>query len=408
MASAARDVLGPDEWQVIAAQAARAAGYGFTAVLLGGLLAQQHASPLEAGLILSALVAGTAGGSLLFGRFGDVWGRRRCYFAVYAGIAIAGLVAATKPPLWLLALMALTGTLSTDVVDNGPATTLEQTMLASRTDARTAATVFGVYNALASTAGACGAALAGVPAIVGSSGHLRVVAFTALVPVGLVGMALAARLSPAVETSSESSQRRATSARLSAESRPTVRRLAALFAVDAAGGGLVTASFLSYFFVERYDATTTQIGALFFVATLIQAVSVLVAPRLAARFGLIPTMVGTHLPSNVLLATIAFMPNLACAAAVFLLHKSLSQMDVPTRQALVVTVVSPPERTPAAALTNAARYSVRPAGPLLAAALQHVAVAAPLFGAGIVKSAYDITLWSWARTRQIGQKSPAG
>jgi MFS family permease len=398
-----------DEWRVIAAQAARAAGYGLTAVLLGGLLAQRHASPVQVGLVLSALVAGAAGGSLLFGRFGDAWGRRRCYAAIYVGIAAAGSIAATGPPLWLLGLVALTGTLSTDVVDNGPATTLEQTMLANRAQDHNAAHVFGVYNALASTAGALGALAAGVPALAGPQGHLRTATFVILAPIGLVGVLLAARLTPAVEAAAIDSghhlrQHRSLS-RLGDRSKPTVHRLAALFAVDAAGGGLVTASFLSYYLITRYHASTAVVGTLFFAATMTQAVSVLLAPRLADRFGLIPTMVGTHLPSNVLLIAMAFAPNLPIAGAIFLAHKSVSQMDVPTRQALVMIVVSPAERTPAAAITNAARYSVRPSGPLIAAVLQHAALAAPLLAAGTVKAGYDITLWRWARRHGIGQRT---
>ena len=150
-------------------------------------------------------------------------------------------------------------------------------------------------------------------------------------------------------------------------SRSVVRRLAGLFAVDAAGGGLVTTGFLSCYFTERYGVSVVALGWLFFAVTLVQAASVLLAPRLARRFGLVATMVGTHLPSNVLLAAVAFAPSFPLAAVLLLARTTLSQMDVPTRQALVMTVVTPAERTSAAAVTNAARYTVRPAGPLLAA-----------------------------------------
>jgi MFS family permease len=136
---------------------------------------------------------------------------------------------------------------------------------------------------------------------------------------------------------------------------------------------------------------------LFFAVTLVQAVSVLLAPRLARRFGLVATMVGTHLPSNVLLATVAFAPSFSIAAALLLARTTLSQMDVPTRQALVMSVVTPAERTAAAALTNAARYTVRPVGPLVAGALQQLALGAPLVLAGVVKGGYDLALWRWAR-----------
>ena len=118
---------------------------------------------------------------------------------------------------------------------------------------------------------------------------------------------------------------------------------------------------------------------------------------LARRFGLVATMVGTHLPSNLLLAAVAFAPAFAPAAVLLLARTTLSQMDVPTRQALVMNVVAPGERTAAAAVTNAARYTVRPIGPLVAGLVQQLALGAPLVVAGVVKAGYDMTLWGWAQ-----------
>ncbi len=217
------------------------------------------------------------------------------------------------------------------MVDNGPATTLEQAMLAAEdTGAATSgrlvrARVYGVYNAVASLAGAFGALAATVPGRLGASGGATW-PFLVLVPIGVVGAALASRLSAAVEPAAEEpaavepgaadgdapptaedaakQPRRGWSAL--GPSRARVRRLAALFAVDAAGGGLVTASFLAYYLAEKYDVSAGQLGVLFFATSLLQAASVWVAPRLADRVGLVPTMVGTHLPSNVLLAAVAF------------------------------------------------------------------------------------------------------
>jgi len=129
-----------------------------------------------------------------------------------------------------------------------------------------------------------------------------------------------------------------------------------------------------------------------------------VAPVLAKRFGLVATMVGTHLPSNMLLASIAFAPSLSWAATLLLIRTSLSQMDVPTRQALVMTVTTPPEHTAAAAATNAARYSVRPFAPLLGGILQSISLGTPLLVAGVVKGGYDVALWRWAQ-RTLGDRN---
>ena len=154
-----------------------------------------------------------------------------------------------------------------------------------------------------------------------------------------------------------------------------------------------------------------DLGWLFFAVSVVQAISVAVAPLLARRFGLVATMVGTHLPSNVLLASVAFAPTFGVAAGLLLARTTLSQMDVPARQALVMAAVTPQEQTPAAAVTNAARYTVRPLGPLVAGAVQQVALGAPLIVAGAVKAGYDLALWRWARRLPLGSASsvkPAG
>jgi MFS family permease len=391
--------LGRDATLLIAGQGVRAAGYGFTAVVLGALLAARGYSTLRAGIVLTALIAGSGLASLLVGAVADRVGRRHCYLVFFLAVGLAGATVAVGAPYWLLLVVGLTGALSTDVVDNGPATTLEQVMLATEDAGR--GSVYGRYNAVGAASGALGALAAALPDIGSPDAQRQVHAwlFAALVPVGIVGAILAGQLSPDVEAPRGTGRDTGTGGRLG-ESRRTVRRLAALFALDAGGGGLVTTGFLSYYLATRYHASLTTLGWLFFALTLVQAVSVMLAPLLARRFGLVPTMVGTHLPSNLLLASVAFAPTFGVAAGLLLAKTTLSQMDVPTRQALVMSVVTSAERTPAAALTNAARYTVRPVGPVLAGAVQQIALGAPLLVAGLVKASYDIALWRWARARQ--------
>jgi MFS family permease len=404
-----RPGLTGDARLLVAGQGVRAAGYGFTAVLLGALLAARGFTSVQVGVVLTALIAGTALASLAVGRFGDRVGRRRYYMVFFCGIAVAGVVVAAGVPLWVLLVVALTGTLSTDVVDNGPATTLEQAMLATE-DAGTAA-VYGRYNAVGAAAGALGSLAVILPGL-GPHGTSEVHAwlFLVLVPVGITGAILATRLSPAVEASPDKATTLGPVTRARSRlgpSRGVVRRLAGLFAVDAAGGGLVTTGFLSYYFAERYHVSVVELGWLFFAVSVVQAVSVALAPLLARRFGLIATMVGTHLPSNLLLASVAFAPTFGVAAVLLLARTTLSQMDVPTRQALVMTVVTPGERTAAAAITNASRYTVRPIGPLIAGLVQQLALGAPLVVAGAVKAGYDLTLWGWARHLGLTSRASA-
>jgi predicted MFS family arabinose efflux permease len=224
-----------------------------------------------------------------------------------------------------------------------------------------------------------------------------------LVPAGLAGLWLAGSLSPAVELARPPS--RPSRAPLQA-SRPAVARLSALFAVDAFGGGLVVQTFVAYWLRARYGAPVELLGVVFFAVGLLQAASFLAAVRLARRFGLLATMVGSHLPSNLLLAAIPLAPSLPVALALLLGRSALAQMDVPTRQAYVVALVAPEERTAAVAATNTARYLARPLAPALAGAAGQLAGGLPFLFAGGVKAAYDLALWAWFRRVPLPVEHP--
>jgi len=369
---------------VLASQALRGVGYGLLAVQLGAVLRGRGLDPTEVGLVLAAIVAGSALASLALGRWGDRVGRARCYGLLYVALAAGGFVLAAGWPLWLLAVVALSGALSTEVVESGPFTTVEQVVLASTAAPQATITRgFGVYNAVATLAGAAGALLGTLPA----SGRLL---GGTLVVVGTGGAMLATRLAA---LGIEAPRPQGAAARPLASSRGVVVRLAALFAVDSLAGGLVVQAYVAYWLGVRYGASTAVIGAVFAVMGLLQAGSFLAAPLIAARVGLLATMVFTHLPSNLLLAAVPFAPNLNVAIALLLARTCLSQMDVPTRQAYVMALVPPAERTPAAAVTNTARYVTRPVGPALAGLLQPLGLALPLVLAGTAKSAYDLALW---------------
>ena len=170
-------------------------------------------------------------------------------------------------------------------------------------------------------------------------------------------------------------------------------QLSGLFALDSFGGGFVPQTFIAYLFVRKYDASSHTLAIVFFAIGILQALSFQVAVRIAGRFGLLRTMVFSHLPSNLLLAAVAFAPSLTVAIVLLLARFALSQMDVPTRQAYVMSVVDPSERTAAAAYTNTARYLTRPFGPLLAGVALRGSLGAPFLIAGALKSVYDIGLY---------------
>lgn len=367
-------------------------------MLLGTTLDDLGFSSVQAGLVLGAVLTGTVAASLFVGRFGDRLGRRRCYLALYGALAITGVVFAFGTSVSVLAAVSLVGALSTEVIESGPFTTLEQAMLAGELDHRRLARGFGLYNAVAAAAGSLGAlAAAGIGPLrsVWSTSPSHQKFFLLLVPAAAVGMMIAGRLSDAVEqqrTLVEPVRSRPLGA-----SRPIVVRLAALFSLDSFAGGFTVQAFVAFWLAQRFDASVGVIGVTFFAVGVLQTLSFLSSGRLADRFGMLPTMVFTHLPSNLVLIAIAFSPTLSVAIGLILLRTLLSQMDVPARQAYVMALVEPSERTAAASVTNTARYLTRPAGPILAGAAQSVALGFPFVIAGSLKSVYDVVLWRWFR-----------
>jgi MFS family permease len=387
--------LSRDARLVLAAQAFRAFGYGFAAVLLGVVLADRHLSSFEVGLVVTSVIAGTAIASVFIARYADDIGRRRCYIGLYLLLAATGITFAFVHQIWALVGVALLGALSTEVVESGPFTSLEQAMLATELSGRERTRGFGIYNAVATAAGALGALAVGLPELarsLWSNAPSDAAWFLVLVPAALAGAAIAASLSAAVEAPERAPG--VGRSRLT-KSRRTVFRLSGLFALDSFGGGFVVQAFLAYWFTEKYNASVATVGFIFFGVALIQTGSFLIAPRLAERFGLLHTMVFTHLPSNVFLMLIPFAPTFPIAVVFLFARTALSQMDVPTRQAYVMALVEPDERTPAAAYTNTARYLTRPLGAMLAGAVQSFGLGAPLVIAGTIKSIYDLALWRW-------------
>jgi MFS family permease len=385
---------------ILGAQALRAFAYGFGAVVLGTSLADQGWSTIRVGALLAFVLAGTILASLLVAARGDRIGRRRLYAALFAALAVTGAVFASTDRFWVLAAVSLLGALSTEVVESGPFTSLEQPMLADASHRTTPVRAFGTYNAVAAIAGSLGALVASgsdrLTGLVGASEANRL--FWLFVPVGVLGMLAALSLTPTVEA-----RVRGTAQRRIDRSRRRVVGLAGLFAVDSFGGGFVVQSFVVFFLAERFGASAGELGVVFFVLGLLQTASFLVAPRLAERYGLLNTMVFTHLPSNVLLIAVAFAPNLGVAVVLLFIRQALSQMDVPTRQAYVMALVEPTERTAAAAYTNTARYVVRPVGPLIAGFAQQTGLGLPFVLAGSIKSVYDLVLWRWFRTVPLHQ-----
>ncbi|MFC4119936.1 MFS transporter [Nonomuraea zeae] len=375
---------------IFAAQALRGLAYGLAAVQLATLLRAEGLQAAGVGLVLAAVMAGGALASIALGRWGDRFGRRRSYAVLYLALALCGSLIAAGAPVWLLSLAALSGALSVEVVESGPFTTVEQVLLDG---SGVAVRGFGLYNAVAAIAGTAGALLGALPPARSLLGGV-------LLAVGVAGALLALRLPAALEVAS---------VQVSApvRPRPVVVRLAALFAVDSLAGGFVVQAYLAYWLGVHYQADTASIGLLFAGCAALQTASFLLAPVIAARIGLLNTMVFTHLPSNLLLVGVAFAPGFPVAAGLLLARACLSSMDVPTRQAYVMAMVPPTERTTTAAVTNTARSLTRPAGPVLAGLLQPLGLAWPFLIAGTAKTLYDLALWRIFRRLELPTEDPS-
>ena len=385
----ARSHLTADARRILGIQAVRAFAYGLGSVVLGVTLGNEGYSALETGLVVGALLAGAAAASLVLARHGDRIGRRRAYLVLLAVMAVAGTVFALTTWLPALVLAALTGTISTESNDSGPMTALEQAML-PHTSTGTATRLFGTYNTIAVLGGAAGALAAGLP-----GGQRLLFVYPAAAVVALL---LGARLSSRVESGRELEQDPLPPLH---SSRTAVVRLSALFALDSFAGGFVVQTYVAFWLTRVFDAQPEVLGAVFFCAGLLQALSFQIAVRLAERFGLLRTMVFTHLPSNVLLAALPLAPNLGIAIALLFGRFALSQMDVPTRQAYVVGIVDPNERVAAAAVTSTARVVARPLAPLAVMPLLGGAVGAPFVIAGAVKCVYDLGLYALFRRVEL-------
>jgi MFS family permease len=401
----------PDTWLIITTRGLRSFAYGLLAVVLGVALSRAGLGPTAIGVLITVSLVGDFCGTYAVGMFADQWGRRKTLCALALLMALTGAVFGLTRSYPLLLFAAFFGTLGTSASETAPFLPIEQAMLPQVSASADRTGVFARYNLVASFAGAAGALAASLPDLLT---HVRIdladgvrLMFGLYAAVGLLVAALVLCLSPSVEPSTQTKSSGSTRTSLRQRfaprlgtSRGIVLRLSALFSVDALAGGLVVQSLMVLYFHLRFGIPLTPLAALFFGANTLSALSFLAAAPLAKRYGLLNTMVFTHLPSNLLLALVAFMPTFPLAAVVLLIRQALSQMDVPTRQAYTMHLVNPDERTAAASVTSLARSAGSSISPIISGALLQgsmLTLGLPFLIAGSLKAAYDLTLWSLFR-----------
>jgi MFS family permease len=388
--------LTPDAKLLFATRILRMFGYGLLSVVLVLYLVALGVDGFAIGAILTLTLVGDAAISLWLTTHADRLGRRRILIAGAALMLLAGVVFAITRDPWILLLAATIGVISPSGNEVGPFLAVEQASLSQTLPDRERTRIFGWYNLVGSLATASGALAAGfIAQTLQGSGASVIDSYRAIViGYAVIGIGLAAlfwRLSSAIEVLVAKETSVATRLGLH-RSRGIVLRLAALFSLDAFAGGFVMQSLIAYWFHQRFGADPAALGAIFFGANILAGLSALAAARLAARIGLINTMVFTHLPSNVLLILVPLMPSLPLAVAVLLARFAISQMDVPTRQSYTIAVVEPDERSAAAGVTGIARSLGAAVSPSLATPLlQSVPLAGlPFIIAGGLKIVYDL------------------
>ena len=378
-----------------AAAFVRALAIGMTGVIAGLYLAQLGLSPAASGLVIGGGLAGAALATLVATLRADRIGRRRLLVALSLLGAAGGAVVALGSSATVIAVAAVIGMLNGMGRDRGAALVIEQAILPATVSDAERTRAFAWYNVLQDAGHALGALLAGAPALLraafglGELQSLRIgMLFAALL--ALAALALYPRLSRAVEPADGARR-----PPISPETRRTLWRISSLFTLDSLGGGFLTAAMVSFFFFRRFGVDEAVLGPLFFAARLLNALSHLGAAWLARRIGLVNTMVFTHIPSSVLLASVAIAPNFVVAAVLFLLREGLVEMDVPTRQSYVMAVVRPEERTVAGGVTQMVRTASWAVGPPFAGLfMQGLSLASPLVIAAAMKIGYDVLLYA--------------
>jgi MFS family permease len=380
--------------------------YGFLSVILALYLSQLGLSEVKIGLLITLTLLGDTAVSLWITTHADRIGRQRMLIAGAALMILAAAVFATTRNFYLLLAAATLGVISPSGKEVGPFLSIEQASLTELAPNQRRTHIFAWYNLAGSFATALGALAGG-----GFSQLLQQLGVDALLSyqlivlgygaIGLLMIGLFARLSPAVEVSTrridpEPAGNPASPGWLGlGRSQRVVLRLAALFSLDAFAGGFVIQSLIVLWFSQKFGVAPAALGAIFFAANILAGISALSAAWVAGKIGLINTMVFTHLPSNVLLILVPFMPSLGLAVALLLVRFSISQMDVPTRQSYTMAVVDPDERSAASGVTGVARTIGASLSPVLAGAFlsNPALLGLPFVVSGGLKIAYDLAVY---------------
>jgi MFS family permease len=381
----------PNVFYLYAARAARGFGDGFAAIVLPAYLLEIGFNPFQIGLVATAALLGSAATTLTIGFLAPRYDLRTLLLACAALMVATGVVLPNGQHFIFIAAIAFIGTMNPTTGDIGVHVPLEQAALAQQASDKERTRIFARYSLVGALSIAAGALAAGAPDLLASFGMDKTRALQAMfylyAALGLLGAAFYAQLP---HTKAKETETRTTAL---GPSRRTVYKLAALFSLDSFAGGFAVQSLMALWLFERFGLSLAAASIFFFWSNVLTAFSYPVAARLGTRFGLVNTMVFTHIPSSLCLILAAFSPNLTIVLALLLVRSALSQMDVPTRTSYVMAVVTPAERTAAASVTAVPRSLASSISPAMAGALLSTSFAGlPLVICGVLKIVYDLSL----------------
>lgn len=378
--------------RVVLAKGLRGFGDGFVSLLLPVYLLDLGFTPLQVGVMATTTLLGSGMLTMLVGLHAWRYSHRTLLLAATVLMGLTGFAFSALSDFWPLMLVALVGTLNPSGGDVSVFLPLEHAVLSQAADNRTRTAVFARYSLVGTLMGALGALASALPSVAASAAGVPP---RGAVQVMFLVYALLAVLAAFVYRGlprQDAEQAPSRSAPLR-ESRKRVYTLAALFSLDAFGGGFIVQSLVALWLYQRFGLSTAATGTIFFWTGVLTAGSYLVAVRIADRIGLVRTMVFTHLPSSVCLILIPFVPDLGYAIALLLVRSALSQMDVPTRSSYVMAIVPPQERAAAASITSVPRSLASAASPALAGWMLGLSSFGwPLIAGGAIKIVYDLLL----------------
>ncbi|MCL4400991.1 MFS transporter [Candidatus Parvarchaeota archaeon] len=378
------------------AKTLRVFGFGFLSIILPLYMLRLGYSALIIGIVISMAVFGSVVFNTLISKFSDSFGRRKSLIILSIMMAISTILMIFNINAMLFVIAAFIGSVSVTGTETGPFLSIEQSAISSQMNESNRTKAYSVYNFLGYGAAAFGALFSGVPSLFNNSLSWYQILLYVYLAIAIALIFIYVSLGESIELPQKESRLKITK-----RTKKIIIKLSVLFSIDAFGGGFILQSLLTLWFNSRYGVGVGDLSILFLITNIITAMSILAAPFVAKKIGLLNTMVIPHILSNISLIAIPFASSLFYAVTLLFVRQSLSQMDVPSRQSYLMAIVKPNERTAAAGITNIPRSIAQGVSPTISSYLIGTfQYSLPFILSGSLKILYDILLFfSFRKTK---------